>query len=306
MEYYDLPQTNLKASKIALGCMRIASKSEKEVEELVLTAIDVGVNFFDHADIYGGGKSEELFGSVIKKHPELRSKMIIQTKCAIVPGKRFDFSKEYILNSVESSLERLQTEYIDILLLHRPDALMDPKEVAEAFDTLYTSGKVKYFGVSNQTPYQIELLKKYCKQPMVINQLQFGPAHTGMIDSGIFANMVCNEGIDRDGGILDYCRLHDITIQAWSTIRADLSSDPFIDNPEYPKLNAILETLASKYQVSKVAIVTAWILRHPANIQPIAGTTSVKNLLDTCDAIKVKLSRDEWYAIYTAEDKPLP
>ncbi|MFV0393554.1 MAG: aldo/keto reductase family oxidoreductase [Coprobacillaceae bacterium] len=306
MEYYDLPQTNLKASKIALGCMRIASKSVEEVEELVLTALDAGVNFFDHADIYGGGKSEELFGEVLQKHPELRQKMIIQTKCAIVPGKRFDFSKEYILESVDGSLARLQTEYIDILLLHRPDALMDPKEVAEAFDTLHAQGKVKYFGVSNQTPYQIELLKKYCKQPIIINQLQFGPAHAGMIDSGIFANMNCNEGIDRDGGILDYCRLHDITIQAWSTIRADLSSDTFIDNPDYPKLNTVLESLANKYSVSKVAIVSAWILRHPAGIQPIAGTTSVKNLLDTIAAVDVTLTRDEWYAVYTAEDKPLP
>jgi predicted oxidoreductase len=306
MEYYDLPQTDLKASKIVLGCMRIASKSESEVEELILTALENGVNFFDHADIYGRGKSEELFGAVLKKHPELREKMIIQTKCAIVPGKRFDFSKEHILSSVEGSLARLQTDYLDVLLLHRPDTLMDPKEVAEAFDTLYTQGKVKYFGVSNQNPYQMELLKKYCKQPLIINQLQFGPAHAGMIDNGIFANMYCDQGIDRDGSILEYCRLNDVTIQAWSTIRADLSSDTFIDNPAYPKLNAVLETLANKYEVSKVAIVTAWILRHPANIQPVAGTTSIKNLLDTLDAIKVKLSRDEWYAIYTAEDKPLP
>lgn len=306
MKYYVLPQTDLKVSKVALGCMRIASKSEEEVEKLVLKAMEVGINFFDHADIYGGGKSEEIFGTVLKKHPALRKDMIIQTKCAIVPGVRFDFSKEHILKSVEGSLQRLGVEYLDILLLHRPDALMDPKAVAEAFDTLYTNNKVKYFGVSNQTPYQIELLKKYCKQPIIINQLQFGPAHTGMIDSGIFANMMCNEGIDRDGGILDYCRLYDITIQAWSTIRADLSSDTFIDNPAYPKLNAVLTTLSTKYNVSKVAIVTAWILRHPANIQPIAGTTSIKNMLDTIAGVNITLTPDEWYAIYTAEDKPLP
>lgn len=306
MEYFDLPNTELKASKIALGCMRIASMCEEEVEALVLTALQHGINLFDHADIYGGGKSEELFGSLLKKYPHLRQQMIIQTKCGIVPGKRFDFSKEYIMKSVESSLQRLQTAYIDIFLLHRPDALVEPMEVAEAFNTLYSQGKVKYFGVSNHTPYQIELLKKHCKQPIIINQLQFGPAHASMIDSGIFANMKSETGINRDGGILDYCRLHDITLQAWSTIRADLSSDTFIDNPAYPKLNAILETLSTKYQVSKVALVTAWILRHPANIQPIAGTTSTKNLLDTIEALKVNLSRDEWYAIYTAEDKPLP
>lgn len=306
MEYFNLPNTELKASKIALGCMRIASKSEEEVEALVLTALQSGINFFDHADIYGGGKSEALFGSLLKKSPNLRQEMIIQTKCGIVPGKRFDFSKEYIIKSVEGSLQRLQTEYIDILLLHRPVALVEPKEVAEAFDTLYLQGKVKYFGVSNHTPYQIELLKKYCKQPIVINQVQFGPAHASMIDSGIFFNMKAKTGINRDGGTIDYCRLHDITLQAWSTIRADLASDTFIDNPAYPKINAVLETLSTKYKVSKVAIVTAWILRHPANIQPIVGTTSPSNLLDTIDALKVKLSRDEWYTIYTAEDKPLP
>ena len=292
MEYYNLPQTNLKVSKVALGCMRIASKTPEEVENLVLESLKAGINFFDHADIYGGGKSEELFGKVLQKHPELRKEIW------------FDFSKEYILASVDSILSRLQTDYLDILLLHRPDALMDPQEVSEAFDELYQAGKVRYFGVSNQNPGQIELLKKYCKQPIIINQLQFGPAHAQMIDSGIYANM--DEGIDHDGDILNYCRLNDITIQPWSTIRSSLSEDTFIDNPKYPKLNEQLDKLADKYNVSKVAIVTAWILRHPAQMQPIAGTTSIKNMLDTIKGVEVKLTREEWYAIYTAEDKPLP
>ena len=285
MEYYNLPQTNLKVSKVALGCMRIASKTPEEVENLVLESLKAGINFFDHADIYGGGKSEELFGKVLQKHPELRKEMIIQSKCGIRPGICFDFSKEYILASVDNILSRLQTDYLDILLLHRPDALMDPQEVSEAFDELYQAGKVRYFGVSNQNPGQIELLKKYCKQPIIINQLQFGPAHAQMIDSG---------------------RLNDITIQPWSTIRSSLSEDTFIDNPKYPKLNKQLDKLADKYNVSKVAIVTAWILRHPAQMQPIAGTTSIKNMLDTIKGVEVKLTREEWYAIYTAEDKPLP
>ncbi len=306
MEYYNLPQTDLKASKIILGCMRIASKSVEEVEELVLESVKAGINFFDHADIYGAGKSEELFGEVLARNPNLRKNIIIQTKCAIVPGKRFDFSKEYILESVEGSLKRLQTDYLDVLLLHRPDALMEPEAVAAAFDELYRTKKVRYFGVSNQNPYQIELLKKYCKQPIVINQLQFGPAHAGMIDMGIFSNMKVPTAINYDAGTLDYCRLHDVTIQAWSTIRSDLSSDTFIDNPKYPQLNEVLDRLGKKYNVSKVAIVTAWILRHPANIQPVAGTTSIKNMLDTVSAIGITLSRDEWYEIYTAEDKPLP
>ena len=250
MEYYNLPQTNLKVSKVALGCMRIASKTPEEVENLVLESLKAGINFFDHADIYGGGKSEELFGKVLQKHPELRKEMIIQSKCGIRPGICFDFSKEYILASVDSILSRLQTDYLDILLLHRPDALMDPQEVSEAFDELYQAGKVRYFGVSNQNPGQIELLKKYCKQPIIINQLQFGPAHAQMIDSGIYANM--DEGIDHDGDILNYCRLNDITIQPWSTIRSSLSEDTFIDNPKYPKLNEQLDKLADKYNVSKV------------------------------------------------------
>ena len=172
MEYYKLPQSDLTVSKIALGCMRISNKSVEEVEELVKTALDLGINFFDHADIYGGGKSEEVFGEVLKRHPEYREKMILQTKCGIVPGKRYDFSKEHILQCVNDSLKRLNTDHVEILLLHRPDALCDPQEVAEAFDELYQAGKVKYFGVSNHTPLQIELLKKYSKYPLIINQLQ--------------------------------------------------------------------------------------------------------------------------------------
>ena len=304
MEYYTLPNTDLKVSKIALGCMRIASKTPEQVEQLILEALKAGINFFDHADIYGGGKSEQLFGTVLKKYPQLRNKMIIQSKCGIRPGICYDFSKEYILKSVDSILNRLQTNYLDILLLHRPDALMDPQEVAKAFDELYKNHKVKYFGVSNHTPGQIELLKKYCKQPIIINQLQFGPAHSQMIDYGIFANM--ENGIDHDGGILDYCRLNNITIQPWSTIRETLSEDTFLNNPNYPKLNNQLEILAKKYNVSKAAIVNAWILRHPAKMQPIIGTTNIKNMLDSISGVNIKLTREQWYAIYTAEDKPLP
>ena len=188
MNYFQIPKTNLKASRLALGCMRIADKSVDEVEKLVETALESGINFFDHADIYGGGQSEAIFGEVLKRHPEYRQKMIIQTKCGIVPGKRYDFSKEHILQSVQNSLDRLQTDYVDILLLHRPDALCDPQEVSEAFDELYESGKVKYFGVSNHTPLQVELLQKYSKYPIIINQLQLSIVHSVMIDSGLNMN----------------------------------------------------------------------------------------------------------------------
>ncbi len=306
MDYFQIAKTNLKASRLALGCMRIANKSTEEVEELVQTALDAGINFFDHADIYGGGKSETIFGEVLKKHPEYREKMIIQTKCGIVSGKRYDFSKEHILQSVHDSLERLQTEYIDILLLHRPDALCDPKEVAEAFDELYESGKVKYFGVSNHTPLQIELLQKYTKHPLIINQLQLSIVHSVMIDSGMNMNMKESWAQDKDGGVLDYCRLHDITIQPWSVVQASWAEGCFIDHPQYEKLNQVMKELADEYHVTKSAIAIAWLLRHPACMQPIMGTTSPVHLKEMVQACDVHLTRQQWYDLYLASDKPLP
>lgn len=306
MEYFQIAKTNLKASRLALGCMRIADKSVEEVDALVTTALNAGINFFDHADIYGGGKSEAVFGEVLKKHPEYRKKMIIQTKCGIVPGKRYDFSKEHILQSVQDSLNRLQTDYIDILLLHRPDALCDPQEVSEAFDELYESGKVKYFGVSNHTPLQIELLQKYVKHPLIINQLQLSIVHSVMIDSGMNMNMKEAWAQDKDGGVLDYCRLHDITIQPWSVVQASWEEGCFIDHPQYEKLNNVMNDLANEYHVTKSAIAIAWLLRHPACMQPIMGTTSPTHLKEMIQACDIHLTRQQWYDLYLASDKPLP
>ena len=305
MEYYKLPQSDLTVSKIALGCMRISGKSVEEVEALVKTALDLGINFFDHADIYGGGKSEEVFGEVLKRHPEYRAKMILQTKCGIVPGKRYDFSKEHILQCVNDSLKRLNTDHVEILLLHRPDALCDPQEVAEAFDELYQAGKVKYFGVSNHTPLQIELLKKYSKYPLIINQLQLSIVHSVMIDSGLNMNMKEAFAQDKDGGVLDYC-LNDITIQPWSSIQASWAKGTFIDHPDYQKLNDVMQELANKYHVTKPTIAIAWLLRHPAKMQPIVGTTSPIHLKEISEACKIQLTRQEWYDLYLASDKPLP
>ncbi|WP_294578623.1 aldo/keto reductase family oxidoreductase [uncultured Thomasclavelia sp.] len=306
MKYFKLPKTDLTVSRIALGCMRIADKSVEEVAKLVETALNLGINFFDHADIYGGGKSEELFGEVLKQHPEYRKKMVIQTKCGIVPGKRYDFSKEHIISSVEQSLKRLNCDYIDILLLHRPDALANYQEVAAAFDELYESKKVRYFGVSNHTPLQIELLQKYSKYPIIINQLQLSIVHSVMIDSGLNMNMKEAWAQDKDGGVLDYCRLHDITIQPWSVLQASWAEGTFIDNPDYAKLNEKLDELAQEYQVNKTAIAIAWLLRHPAIMQPIVGTTSPKHLQETVAAIDVELTRQQWYDLYLASGKPLP
>lgn len=306
MKYFQLPKTDLNVSRVALGCMRIANKSTDEVEELVKTALDLGINFFDHADIYGGGQSEQVFGEVLQRNPGLREKMIIQTKCAIVPGKRYDFSKEHILNSVDASLKRLQTDYVDILLLHRPDALCDPKEVAEAFDILYESGKVKYFGVSNHTPFQIQLLQKYTQHPIIINQLQLSIVHSVMIDSGLNMNMKEAWAQDKDGGVLDFCRLNDITIQPWSVVQASWAEGTFLNNPDYQKLNDVMQELADEYNVTKSAIAIAWLLRHPACMQPIVGTTSPAHLKESVAACDIELTRQQWYDLYLAGDKPLP
>lgn len=306
MKYFNLPHTDLSVSRIALGCMRIADKSVEDVEELIKTALDEGINFFDHADIYGRGKSEEVFGKVLEKNPELREKMIIQTKCAIIPGQRYDFSKEHIISSVNASLKRLKTDYVDILLLHRPDALCDPKEVAEAFDELYESKKVKYFGVSNHTPYQIQLLQKYSKYPLIINQLQLSIVHSVMIDAGLNMNMKEAWAQDKDGGVLDYCRLNDITIQPWSVVQASWAEGTFLNNPDYKKLNDVMDKLADEYSVTKSAIAIAWLLRHPACMQPILGTTSPVHLKESVKACDVELTRQQWYDLYLASDKPLP
>ncbi|MFQ6861827.1 MAG: aldo/keto reductase family oxidoreductase [Beduini sp.] len=305
MKYIDILNSDLKVSQIALGCMRIAGKTPEQLEELLSKAMDLGINFFDHADIYGGGKSEEVFGEVLKRHPDWREKMIIQTKCGICKGY-YDFSKKHIIESVNKSLERLQTDYVDVLLLHRPDALMDPKEVAEAFDELYENKMVKYFGVSNMTPYQIELIQKYTKHKLLFNQVQFNVVNAGMIDSGINANMTNPQSVDHDGGILDYCRIHDITIQPWSILQASWEKGTFLDHPDYQKLNDLLATLGEKYKVNKSTLSLAWILRHPASMQPIAGTTSPDHLEELCQAVDIELSREDWYALYLSVDRPLP
>ncbi len=297
MRYYNIRRTDLKVSEIALGCMRIAGKSVEEVEALVLKAIELGINYFDHADIYGGGKSEEIFGQVLQRNPGLRKKMIIQTKCGICSGY-YDFSKEHILEAVNHSLESLQCGYIDVLLLHRPDTLMDPAEVAEAFDQLYDEGKVKYFGVSNMNAGQIELIQKYTKHPLIFNQIQFNVVNAGIIDSGIHVNMSDDASIDHDGSLLEYCRLHDITIQPWSILQASWEKGCFIDHPDYQELNEKLEELANKYGITKTAMSVAWILRHPAHMQPIAGTTSPKHLEELCEAANIEMTRQDWYALY--------
>ncbi len=305
MKKINIGNGAINASEIALGCMRIADISQKEAETLIHTALDEGVNFFDHADIYAGGKAEETFAQAFGMNSSLREKLIIQTKCGIRKGY-FDFSKEHILEAVDGSLKRLQTDYIDVLLLHRPDTLVEPEEVAEAFTVLENNGKVRHFGVSNQNPMQIELLRKYVKQKLLINQLQLSITNTGMIDAGLNVNMEIGRSVDRDGSILDYCRLKDITIQAWSPFQFGFFEGVFLDNPKFPELNQKINELAKAKGVANTAIAIAWILRHPAKIQPIVGTTNVKRLKDICKASTISLSREEWYQIYLAAGNKLP
>lgn len=305
MKYVDIGGAGLNASAIAVGCMRISAFSHAELSEFIHTALDCGVNFFDHADIYGGGECESAFGRVLSDEPGLRERMVIQGKCGIGKGM-YDFSKEHILESVDGILSRLNVEYLDLLLLHRPDALMEPDEVGEAFDRLEAAGKVRRFGVSNFNARQIDLLQSGLKQKLMANQLQFGLMHTGMIDHAICANTQFPGSIDRDGEVLDYCRLNRLTIQAWSPFQYGFFEGVFLGNEKFPELNGKLGELAGKYGVSEQAIATAWILRHPAKMQVISGSTNAERLKDICTACDIELSRQDWYALYLAAGNQLP
>ncbi len=305
MKNVPIANCDLQASEISLGCMRISEMSDTDIATLIHTAMDGGINFFDHADIYGGGRCEARFAEALHMTPKLRETMIIQTKCGIRRGM-FDFSKEHILEAVDGSLKRLQTDYLDVLLLHRPDALVEPEEVAEAFTILQDSGKVRYFGVSNQNPMQIELLKKFVKQPILFNQLQFSITNTGMIDQGINVNMEIDPSINRDGSILDYCRLHDIVVQPWSPFQYGFFEGVFLDNDKFPELNLKINEMAAAKGVANTAIAIAWILRHPAHMQPIIGTTNAQRVRDVCKASDITMSRQEWYEIYLAAGNKLP
>ncbi|HGI3191379.1 TPA: aldo/keto reductase family oxidoreductase [Streptococcus agalactiae] len=301
----NIGQTGIQATRIALGCMRMSDLEGKQAEEVVGTALDLGINFFDHADIYGGGLSELRFRDAIKHLNVNRDKMIIQSKCGIREGY-FDFSKEYILSSVDGILERLGTEYLDFLILHRPDVLVEPEEVAEAFTKLRAEGKVKHFGVSNQNRFQMELLQSYLDEPLAVNQLQLSPAHTPMFDAGLNVNMLNKASIEHDDGIVDYCRLKRVTIQAWSPFQIDLSRVLFVNHPDYKELNETIAKLAKNYNVSSEAIVIAWILRHPAQIQAIVGSMNPSRLKAIDKANDIALTREEWYDIYRSAGNILP
>lgn len=305
MNKIKLGKSNLDVPTIGLGCMRMADKSVKEANQVIENALELGINFFDHADIYGAGKSESVFSEAIDMNPTIREKMIIQSKASIRPGV-FDYSKAYILESVDGILQRLNTEYLDVFLLHRPDVLMEPEEVAEAFAALKASGKVRNFGVSNHNSSQIALLQQSVEENLIVNQVQFSLMHSLIVDAGLRVNMTDDKAVVRDGAVLDYCRLNEITIQAWSPFMYGNWEGLFIDDPRFPEVNERLAELANKYHVEKSAIAIAWILRHPAKIQPIVGTMTPSRLTAIAKAAEINLTREEWYELYLAAGNELP
>ena len=308
MRYITLGQDDKELSEIVLGMMRIKDKSVKEVEELVETALSIGINAFDLADIYGRGRCEELLGLVLKNRPDLREEMWIQSKCGIRIEEftYFDFSKDYIIKSVDGILQRLKIDHLDSLLLHRPDALMESNQVAEAFDLLYKQGKVRNFGVSNQNPMMMELLKKDVKQPLAVNQLQLSAAFTPGFESGFHVNMEDSQAAMRDGSIFEYCQLHDVVIQAWSVLQFGYFKGNFVGNEKFQALNQVLDRLAIKYGVTSSTIAISWILRYPAKMQAVVGTTNPKHLREVSQAANFSLTRKEWYEIYLAAGNNLP
>lgn len=301
----NLGHSDMDASRIALGCMRMAGLSDQEAAKLVNIALEEGITLFDHADIYGGGQSEIVFGKVLAENKGIRDRIRIQTKCGICKGY-YDLSKEHIIESVDNSLSRLQTDYVDLLLLHRPDALMDGEEIAEAFDILKKSGKVKQFGVSNFNGAQISYLRATCSHPLLVNQMQLSIAHAGMIRQGMETNTMLEGSAVRDMAVLDYCREHKITIQAWSPLQFGMFEGNFVGHEKYSKLNEVLQRLSEELGVSKEAVAISWILRHPANFQVLIGTMNEEHLKEICMANKIYLTRQEWYELYCGAGYTLP
>lgn len=309
MKYVNLRE-DIKVSKIVMGCMRIADKPQIQIEETITLAMNAGVNMFDLADVYANGEAERVFGRAMRNIGIERKDYVLQTKCGIRKNSenkinRFDFSKEYVIECVENSLKRMQTDYIDVLLLHRPDTLVESEEVAETFAQLRESGKVRAFGVSNFSSMQMQLFKKAGIE-MVANQMQFSLGHTAPVDAGFNVNMYKDESITRAGDSMEYCRLEGIAMQAWSPLQFGFFEGMFVGNPQFPELNAELNRLADKYNVAPASIAVAWILRHPAFKQVITGTTSMNHMMEMCDAGDLELTRDEWYALYGATGKILP
>ncbi len=317
MSQINLGGSGLMVPQIALGVMRMGDKTEAQAQEVVETALSKGVNFFDTADIYGNGASTKSLAKALKAVGAAREDIILQSKGGILSdagpvaddgilGPRYEFSKEHIIASVDAELARLDTDYLDVFLLHRPDVLMQPEEIAAAFNELAQQGKVKQFGVSNMNPWQVELIQSVVDQKLVANQLQFGVMHTGMVDAGLHVNMADSRSVDHDGGILPYSQLKNMTIQAWSPFQYGMFEGHFIDNDKFPELNMKLQEMADKHHSTKNGIAVAFILTHPASMQVILGSMTPSRLVEMIDGQNVQLSHQEWYDIYFAAGNDLP
>ena len=305
MKYFEFGSQKKNVSVIGVGCMRIADMTANEIDVFVKSAMETGINFFDHADIYAGGKSEKVFGTVLAAEPSLRDKMFLQSKVGIHSGM-FDFSKEYILAQVEKTLAHLRTDHLDSLLLHRPDALMEPDEVMEAFRILHDTGKVLDFGVSNMNPYHMQLLKTGLRYPIAADQIQMSIAHCPTVDAGFNVNTMNDTGVMRDGGTLEYCRMNDIALQAWSPLQQGFFGGCFLGSEDYPELNDLLDRMAAEKGVTPDTIAYAWILRLPGKVQVITGTTKPARIASAAAAGDIALTRREWYDLYLAAGKTLP
>lgn len=323
MQSYRIPRTDLQVSRIAQGCMHLSrawneepltSRERSDTAALIEAALDAGITLFDHADIYARGKSEQLFGEVLAASPSLRDRMVLQSKCGIrfahdphpaSPG-RYDFSHAHLLRSVDDSLRRLRTDRLDLLLLHRPDPLGEPDEVARAFDDLHRSGKVLHFGVSNHTAAQMALLQASVAQPLVVNQIELSLLHHHLINEGVIAATL-GAPYTAAAGTLDYCRQHGILVQAWAPLAGGRLSHPETAEPALRATAEAVAEVAARHRVSAEAILIAWLLRHPARIQPIIGTTRPDRLRDACMADGITLDREDWYTLFTAaRGAPVP
>lgn len=309
MKHINVVNGPQNVSSIILGCMRMPALTTEEAADMIRTACALGINFFDNATCYGeNGEAETRFGDAFAKTDIKREDVFIQSKCGLLFREgEFNWTKENILSSVDDSLRRMRLDYLDALLLHRPDLIYEPEQVAEAFDVLEKSGKVRFFGVSNVPAMMLAVLQKHVRQPLVFNQLQFSLEQSQLVDQALYVNNLTTErSVDRDNGTLDYCRLHDITVQAWSPLQHGFFKGCFVDDPAFPELNNVLATLGEQYGVPKTAIAIAWILRHPAGMQAIVGTMNPQHLRDICEAAKVNLTHNEWYRLYLASGKHLP
>ncbi|WEV73927.1 aldo/keto reductase [Bifidobacterium sp. ESL0798] len=312
MKYSELGTSGVKASRVALGAMRMNSKSADEAREIVGTVLDGGVNFFDTADCYTAGESSRRLGQALKDVGVDRGSIYVQTKFGIYRDPksdditRYNFSKDHLLAALDSELKNLQTDYVDSVLLHRPDQLMEPEQIAEAFDELQNSGKVRHFGVSNFSPMQVEMLQSGLDQKLEVNQLQFGLGHTGMVRQEMHVNMTDAPSVDHDGGLISYSRLRHMTIQAWSPFQFGFFEGVFIDNPKFPELNEVMQRVADAHGVTKNAIAVAWILRHPAHMQVLLGSMTPSRLTEMVAGADVELSAQEWYDLYVAAGNDLP